>query len=107
MRSSVSIVMRLPSRNRCTSLPSLTTRRPNVVSAMSDWRQKSVIWLRIWSFFIGQGFGKCRWAVPGDQYVLPPSAHRVYVSKTGTVSLEPTALPNIQGDKVILWGEDA
>jgi hypothetical protein len=31
----------------------LTARRPNVVSAMSAWRQNSVIWLRIWSFFIG------------------------------------------------------
>ena len=58
MRSSVSMVMRLPSRSRCTSLPSLTARRPNVVSAMSAWRQNSEIWLRIWSFFIGQGFGK-------------------------------------------------
>src|SRR5438093_13602264 len=56
MRSSVSMVMRLPSRSRCTSLPSLTVRRPNVVSAMSAWRQNSVIWLRIWSFFIGRRF---------------------------------------------------
>src|SRR5436853_434574 len=52
MRSSVSMVMRLLSRKRCTSLPSLTDRRPNVVSAMSARRQNSVIWLRIWSFFI-------------------------------------------------------
>jgi hypothetical protein len=50
------MVMRLPSRSRCTSLPSLTDRRPNVVSAMSEWRQKSVIWLRIWSFFIGREY---------------------------------------------------
>src|SRR2546430_2430681 len=55
MRSSVSMVMRLPSRNLCTSLPSLTARRPNVVSAISAWRQNSEIWLRIWSFFIGPG----------------------------------------------------
>src|SRR2546427_5232874 len=53
MRSSVSMVMRLPSRRRCTSLPSLTARRPNVVSAISAWRQNSEIRLRIWSFFIG------------------------------------------------------
>src|ERR1043165_372244 len=104
MRSSVSMVMRLPSRSRCTSLPSLTVRRPNVVSAMSAWRQNSVIWLRIWSFFIGWGFGKYRWAALDDQNVLLPSAHQVYVSKTGTASLEPAALPNIQDGKVILLG---
>src|SRR5271156_6092714 len=52
MRSSVSMVMRLPSRNRCTSLPSLTARRPKVDSAISAWRQNSVIWPRIRSFFI-------------------------------------------------------
>jgi hypothetical protein len=23
---------------------------------MSEWRQKSVIWLRIWSFFIGREY---------------------------------------------------
>src|SRR3954447_6038730 len=57
MRSSVSMVMRLPSRNRCTSLPSLTAWRPNVVSAMSDCRQNSAIWLRISGFFIG-GLGR-------------------------------------------------
>src|SRR5437764_11358122 len=53
MRLSVSMVMRLPSRNRCTSLPSLTARRPNVDSAISAWRQNSAIWLRISWFFIG------------------------------------------------------
>src|SRR3954464_7031856 len=53
MRSRVSIVIRLPSRNRCTSLPSFTARRPKVDSAMSAWRQNSEIWLRIWSFFMG------------------------------------------------------
>src|ERR1700682_4795900 len=57
IRSSVSMVMRLPSRKRCTSLPSLTARRPNVVSAMSAWRQNSEIWLRIWSFFIRPDWG--------------------------------------------------
>src|SRR5258706_2168529 len=54
MRSRVSMVMRLPSRSRCTSLPSLTARRPKVDSAISAWRQYSEIWLRIWSFFIGR-----------------------------------------------------
>jgi hypothetical protein len=58
----------LPSRSRCTSLPSLTTRRPKVDSAMSDWRQNSEIWLRISSFFIGRVLGRrwaanCGWAV--------------------------------------------
>src|SRR2546423_15277679 len=57
MRLSVSMVMRLPSRNRCTSLPSLTARRPNVDSAISAWRQNSAIWLRISWFFIGGGWG--------------------------------------------------
>src|SRR5450756_414489 len=46
------MVMRLPSRSRCTSLPSLTARRPKVDSAISAWRQNSEIWLRISSFFI-------------------------------------------------------
>src|SRR5450756_311700 len=46
------MVMRLPSRRRCTSLPSLTARRPKVDSAISAWRQNSEIWLRISSFFI-------------------------------------------------------
>src|SRR6185437_3739023 len=41
-------------------------RRPNVVSAISEWRQKSVIWLRIWSFFIAGVYweisvGKSEW----------------------------------------------
>src|SRR6185437_9186657 len=75
MRSRVSMVIRLPSRSRCTSLPSLTARRPKVDSAISTWRQNSVIWLRIWSFFIrldwemGVGSGDC-----AD--VLPSSAQR-------------------------------
>src|SRR5687767_3005908 len=56
------MVMRLPSRRRCTSLPSLTARRPNVVSAMSACRQNSEIWLRIWSFFMRPGFGTGWWA---------------------------------------------
>ena len=64
IRSSVSMVMRLPSRKRCTSLPSLTARRPKVDSAISAWRQNSVIWLRIWSFFmkwdaVGRRIGYC------------------------------------------------
>src|ERR1700760_1805537 len=60
------MVMRLPSRSRATSLPSLTARRPKVDSAMSAWRQNSEIWARIWSFFIGAegwtavGSGKLR-----------------------------------------------
>src|SRR6266478_4191051 len=70
------MVMRLPSRKRCTSLPSLTARRPNVVSAMSAWRQNSEIWLRIWSFFIGPGFGKRGWAAADRPRVLPSSAQR-------------------------------
>src|SRR3984893_10583877 len=57
MRSRVSIVMRLPSRKRWTSSPSLTARRPKVDSAISAWRQNSEIRLRIWSFFMGPGFG--------------------------------------------------
>ena len=76
MRSSVSMVMRLPSRRRCTSLPSLTARRPNVVSAMSAWRQNSVIWLRIWSFFIGRGLGSTGGQDGMTGRVLPPSAQQ-------------------------------
>jgi len=52
IRSSVSTVMRLPSRSRCTSLPSFTARRPNVDSAIPACRQYSEIWARSWSFFI-------------------------------------------------------
>ena len=48
------MVMRLPSRKRCTSLPSLTARRPKVDSAISACRQNSEIWARIWSFFMGE-----------------------------------------------------
>ncbi|MET3263599.1 hypothetical protein ABIF38_005105 [Bradyrhizobium japonicum] len=66
MRSSVSMVMRLPSRSRYTSLPSLTARRPNVVSAMSERRQKSVIWLRISSFFMAPGVGSGEWDGSGQ-----------------------------------------
>src|ERR1700732_3568623 len=55
MRSSVAMVILLPSRNLCTNLPSLTARRPKVDSAMSAWRQNCEIWLRISSFFIGAG----------------------------------------------------
>ena len=74
-------MIRLPSRNRCTSLPSLTARRPKVNSAISACRQNSEIWLRIWSFFIGRwlepgfgpaGVGSRRW-----RGYLPPSAHWV------------------------------
>src|SRR6185437_3396047 len=57
MRSSVSMVIRLPSRRRATSLPSFTARRPKVDSAMSDRRQKSAIRLRISSFFMGEAVG--------------------------------------------------
>src|SRR5438128_1429275 len=74
MRSSVSVVMRLPSRSRATSLPSLTARRPKVDSAMSERRQNSVIWARIWSFFMGSGLGR-RWAAIFGPPVLAPSAH--------------------------------
>src|SRR5437016_728928 len=73
MRSSVSMVMRLPSRKRCTSLPSFTARRPKVDSAMSASRQNSEIRLRIWSFFMQ------RWAWDSGGIrvgVLPPSAQR-------------------------------
>ncbi|MET0446672.1 MAG: hypothetical protein ABW151_18985 [Pseudorhodoplanes sp.] len=52
IRSSVSMVMRLPSRRRATSLPSFTARRPKVDSAMPAWQQKSAMVARIWSFFI-------------------------------------------------------
>src|SRR5258706_1779641 len=69
------MVMRLPSRSRCTSLPSLTARRPKVVSATSAWRQYSEIRLRIWSFFIGQRFGKRRWAAADGAPVLTSFAH--------------------------------
>src|SRR6266436_6604078 len=54
MRSSVSMVILFPSRNLCTSLPSLTARRPKVDSAMSASRQNCDIWLRISSFFIAR-----------------------------------------------------
>src|SRR5438876_5488137 len=76
MRSRVSMVIRLPSRSRCTSLPSFTARRPKVDSAMSAWRQNSEIWLRIWSFFIALGLGPGWWAAAGGADVLPSSAHR-------------------------------
>src|SRR4051812_12863277 len=46
------MVMRLPSRSRATSLPSLTARRPNVDSAIPVCRQDSDIWLRSCSYFI-------------------------------------------------------
>src|ERR1700712_261479 len=68
------MVMRLPSRSRCTSLPSLTARRPKVDSAISAWRQYSEIRLRIWSVFIGGGFGPGWWAAGGGGAVLPSSA---------------------------------
>src|ERR1700674_1522849 len=57
MRSRVSMVMRLPSRKRCTSLPSLTERRPKVDSAISAWRQYCDIRLKIWSFFMEKDLG--------------------------------------------------
>src|SRR2546429_6578581 len=76
MRSRVSMVIRLPSRSRCTSLPSFTARRPKVYSAMSAWRQNSEIWFRIWSFFIALGLGPGWWAAAGGADVLPSSAHR-------------------------------
>src|SRR5262245_7150219 len=74
MRSSVSMVMRLPSRRRATSLPSLTARRPKVDSAMSERRQNSVISARIWSFFMENGLGR-RWAAEFGPPVLAPLAH--------------------------------
>src|SRR5882724_4113157 len=76
MRSRVSIVIRLPSRSRCTSLPSFTARRPNVDSAMSAWRQNSEIWLRIWSFFIKLVVGPIWWAAAGGAPVLPSCAQQ-------------------------------
>src|SRR6516165_1193518 len=79
MRSRVSMVIRLPSRRRCTSLPSLTARRPKVDSAMSAWRQNSEIWVRIWSFFIrnsfNAAFGMPGWAVALLCDLLPAFAH--------------------------------
>ena len=98
MRSSVSMVMRLPSRSRCTSLPSLTTRRPNVVSAMSAWRQKSDIWLRIWSFFIGRGFGKFRWAarMAGPSYHHLPNGGNPAAPSAG-MDRRPPLNPNSAG----------
>ena len=68
------MVIRLPSRKRCTSLPSLTARRPKVDSAISAWRQNSVIWLRIWSFFIRPGLGKAGGQRRDCAAVLPSSA---------------------------------
>src|SRR3981189_359898 len=75
MRSRVLMVMPLPSRSRCTSLPSLTARRPKVDSAISAWRQYSEIWLRIWSFFIGGVLGPGWWAAADGADVLTSSAH--------------------------------
>ena len=66
------MVMRLPSRSRCTSLPSLTARRPKVDSAMSAWRQNSEIWLRIWSFFMGR-----IWAAGGQPRMAGVSYHHL------------------------------
>src|ERR1043166_1249760 len=54
--------MRLPSRSRATSLPSLTARRPNVDSAIPVCRQNSDIWLRSWSYFIAPKVGSSRGA---------------------------------------------
>src|SRR5882757_5329270 len=82
MRSSVSMVMRLPSRSRCTSLPSLTARRPNVVSAMSKRRQKSEIWLRISSFFIRQGGRAGGWDKGGQEPIARSSYHRFPTKET-------------------------
>src|SRR5882757_546512 len=82
MRSSVSMVMRLPSRNRCTSLPSLTARRPNVVSAMSKRRQKSEIWLRISSFFIRQEGRAGGWDKGGQEPIALSSYHRLPTKET-------------------------
>src|SRR5882724_4768216 len=89
--------MRLPSRSRWTSLPSLTARRPNVVSAMSDRRQNSEIWLRISSFFIGDGgwetlVGRC--GPPGRATTIcPPLERRVPLlrGKTKGVDLPATS----------------
>src|SRR5437763_7055770 len=97
MRLSVSMVMRLPSRNRCTSLPSLTALRPNVVSAISAWRQKSEIWLRIWSFFIGPGFwGKDFGKLVGRAdraSFLTPSAQRGNVARARAPKQKSFAAP--------------
>src|ERR1041385_1238344 len=62
--------MRLPSRSRATSLPSLTARRPNVDSAIVVCRQNSDIWLRSWSYFIEPKVGSSRGA-PGWYHHLP------------------------------------
>src|SRR3954451_25101244 len=73
MRSRVSMVIRLPSRRRATSLPSLTARRPKVDSAISERRQKSEIRARIWSFFIGADWdgGGQREAAASSYHHLP------------------------------------
>src|SRR5713101_4539012 len=67
------MVMRLPSRKRCTNLPSLTARRPKVVSAISACRQYSAIWLRIGSFFIGRVLGQAG----GQQRITHISYHHL------------------------------
>src|SRR3954452_10617973 len=65
--------MRLPSRRRATSLPSLTARRPKVDSAISERRQKSEIRARTWSFFIGADWdgGGQREATASSYHHLP------------------------------------
>src|SRR4029079_7415581 len=69
------MVMRLPSRSRCTSLPSLTASRPNVDSAMSALRQNSVIWLRISSFFMdGKAVGRAI-SLRRLSTICPPEKH--------------------------------
>src|SRR5487761_2348756 len=98
------MVMRLPSRSRCTSLPSLTARRPNVDSAISAWRQNSEIRLRIWSFFIAEGtgarfgsFGTDGWAAADSVDVLPPSAHYWNAGiGPGGLSGSQTSFPRLQ-----------
>ena len=47
---------------------------------MSDWRQKSVIWLRIWSFFIGREVWEMavgRVPVTGSSYHGLPTKYTV------------------------------
>src|SRR5215813_7958749 len=75
IRSTVWVVMRPPNRRRETSLPSLTTRRPNVLSAMPIRWQNAAISARSASLLArrarGARVGFDRALSIGD----PPSAH--------------------------------
>src|SRR6202163_2559170 len=92
--------MRLPSRSRCTSLPSLTARRPKVDSAISAWRQYSEIWLRIWSFFIalmGQAGGQRR-AAQLSYHHLPTFGNAWLVVACQTRPSQTREIPELDHD---------